>query len=141
MRSFHCPSSEIGDAVETYIHVYDITLDQHNDWSSMWDVKDKCDIDKLHEWFSDWNLFTNMKELVSLSTGVVASNQVDHHVAHKKGTNLVSQLHGMRFSDVEFSRSTVVKTMKTTKLKIRDENMAINPLIIFKRNPPVTTRI
>ena len=51
-------------------------------------MKDQNDIVVLHKWFSERNPFENVPELLSLSSGVVASEEVDCYKAYKVGSSI-----------------------------------------------------
>ena len=56
------------------------------------------------------------------------------YLAYDVGTNLLQQFHSMKFSKVKFQKSGCVLTLKSsTKLKVRNENRAVDLLILFKR--------
>ena len=111
-------------------------VNQHTDWSAARCARDNGDVNVLYQCFSKRNPFSSTvsRELISLSSGVVAREGINPHNAHEVGENLLSRFHGMPFADVKFKRSEMIKSMASaSKIKIRDENRAVDPLILFKR--------
>ena len=74
---------------------------QHVNWSRARNSKDQSDIDALHKffflWFSKRNPFTNIPDLLSLFSGVDASDNVDCYRQCKISSVLLSNFHGMIF--------------------------------------------
>ena len=127
-------SAEICNQLEDYTNVFDASSYQHVDWSTARDTKDRADTDILFEWLSMHNPFSVTDKLLSLSNGVVAGKNVNCHDAYKVGTIMLSKLTGMKFSEIKYKRSDIVKTMKAqSSLKVRNVNKLIDPLILFKR--------
>jgi len=126
-------SAQICDAVETFDNLHSVSSYQHIDYSDARGARDKSDVATLYDWFSKRNPFT-LTELVSSSSGVMASSLVNCHLAYEKGTDLLSIFHGMRFSEVKFKRSEMITTMTTiSKIKIRGEMKAVDPIVLLKR--------
>lgn len=64
----------------------------------------------------------------------MARNEVDCYSAYEKRSETLSKLHGMTFREAKLKRKEVVTTMTTfSRLKVRDEVKAVNPLVLFKR--------
>jgi len=102
-------SSVICKAIENYTDAptWSTKSEQHIDYNLARDTNDKSDIELLQEWFSKRNPFSETKELISLSSGVVADLDVNCGRAYDIGTNLFAQFSGIKFSEVKFKKVDV----------------------------------
>jgi len=129
-------SSKICEAIKNYAEVSTRSTrsEQHIDWSTARYIRDERDLNVLYDWFEKRNPFSRTGGLVLLASGIVASADVNCDRAYKIGTKLLAEFHGMKFSEVKFKKSECVVTMKAAnKMKVRDENRVVDPLILFKR--------
>lgn len=93
-----------------------------------------ADVVVLYDWFTKRNPFEVTGELLSLASGIVAGPDVNCDRAYEVGAESLAKFHGMKFSAVKFKKSECVITMKSAnKIKVRDENRVVDPLILFKR--------
>ena len=74
-------------------------------------------------------------ELLSLSSGVMASEEVDCYKAYKVGSILLSKYQRyMKYSEVKFKKSGCIKNMTfLSTIKVCNENRNVDPLILFER--------
>ena len=83
-------SSIVCDNIENYANKKSVSSYQQVDWSTARHTRDERDADLLYKWFSEQNPFTEINEPKSLSSGVVAGDEVNLLQAYDVGSLLMS---------------------------------------------------
>ena len=109
--------------------------EQHVDFRASRQIRDKEDTKTLSDWFTSHPPFPKIDKLVSLSTGIVGSSNINCHLAVQVGTEILNRLVGSNFADLKQSRKNKVLSLAsmTCTVKINNEAVVVNPLLIFQR--------
>lgn len=115
--------------VEDFLRLKRYSSSQHKDLSDSRLIRDNHDQDLLIEFFRDHNPFSvgDEKGLYSISTGVVAGDDINCHDAEGVGLRIISRIVGENFEDVKLKRNDKVKTLNPHSIKIRNESIAVDP--------------
>lgn len=107
---------------------------QHIDASDTRVNKDRSDLSKLVKFFQEHNPFPDIKDLVSLSSGMVANNTVNCFDAFEIGKKILESKYGQNMKDVKFSRKDSVVTLfsMNNKMQIGDQVVLIDPNLLFQ---------
>ena len=127
-------SSLICSQLEEYCGTRSTTNEQHVDWRDARRKRDDADIQKLYEWLLNHDPFSDRKEVVSLSTGLIG-NGVNCYDAYEIGKSIMSENENKRFTDIKMKMSkkaTTLGTMKNTVL-IKKKSYTLDPLTLFHR--------
>ena len=99
--------------------------------------RDTKDLTILQSWFGEHSPFTNARELVSIATGITATEEslVNCDKAEEVGNKIQHILHDVEFTAAKIKRSDKVKTLAylQTSIKIADEEIFIDPMTLFSR--------
>ncbi|KAJ8928317.1 hypothetical protein NQ314_019129 [Rhamnusium bicolor] len=109
------------------------TTDQHASDSRV--KKYAKDIKKLLEWFSSHDHFPEVKEIISIASGVVGDNKINYHKAREVGIASMSKMTGKTFNNIKLKLADKVLrplTMSST-IKVHDEKVSIDPVLLFQR--------
>ena len=111
------------------------TTDQHVDASDSRVKKDAKDIKKLLEWFSSHDPFPEVKEIISIASGVVGDNKINCHKAREVGIASMSKMTGETFNNIKLKRADKVLPLLTmsSTIKVHDEKVPIDPVLLFQR--------
>lgn len=105
----HCAAVHLALLTVTGLH---FTSQDHVDVSPSRAARDCCDMQKLLDWIESHDPFSMPDErLYSLSTGVVASDDVTCDMAEEIGSQINSRVDGIRFYDISLKRREQVKTI------------------------------
>jgi len=98
-------------------------------------VRDNDDTQKLLQWLLQHPPFPELSELMSISTGVVGDENINCHMSREIGATLLSKVHGNYFHDIKLKRKEKVLPLSAINMgiKIHDELVPIDPLLIFQR--------
>ena len=97
--------------MEEFTEVTSHSSEQHVDWRDSRRKRDEEDVLKLAAWFAEHNPFPEDKDLVSLSTGVVASREMNCHRAYERGTQSLESIINKKMTDVKLKRANKVATL------------------------------
>ncbi|KAF6198043.1 hypothetical protein GE061_007789 [Apolygus lucorum] len=126
---------QICEQVELYTEVRSGTSEQHVDMRPSRVTRDNADVKKLKVWLSEHDPFQDNKELMSLSTGQIASDQVNCHTARDIGIACMKKVEGQTFDCIKLKRKDKVTTLASTAstAKIGKKKVTIDPLTLFQR--------
>lgn len=109
----------IANQLETFCHLNMAgTSHQHKNAGTSRIEKDKKDISFLIEWFNDHPPFLINNELMSLSTGIIGSTDVNCHEALIDGIKLIPDIIKGKVSDTKFKKNMKVMPLKGSFSKI-----------------------
>lgn len=117
----------IANQLETFCHLsMSGTSHQHKDAGTSRIEKDEKDVKTLTEWFNDHPPFITTNALMSLSTGIIGSADVNCHQAQSNGIQLIRDIIKGKVVDIKFQKKMKVLPLKSSFSKIQiDENMVI----------------
>jgi hypothetical protein len=86
-------------------------------------------------WLSTHFPFPRIKELMSISTGIIGNEQTNCHMSHEVGLLAIAKIIGSNFESVKFKRKNRVVTLAiaNSKIKVHDNVVPINPETLFQR--------
>ena len=112
------------------------TSEQHVQLTSSRITRDNKDLETMKEWF-DLHIPFNQHEpnLKSLSSGLIADSKINCDDAEPVGETIQSKRDNMIMEDISIKRKDKVKKFESLlpTTKIGDNNVHINPLILFTR--------
>ena len=82
-------------------------------------TRDTQDARKLHEWFSNHSPFPEADVIMSISSGIVGSDQVNCHKVQQVGIGGVSRIVGSTFGEVSFKKKDKVVTLALDKNAVK----------------------
>lgn len=90
---------------------------------------------KLAQWFGEHPPFPDCASLVSLSTGVVGNSSINCHQAAEVGLRTMETYIGTSVAHKKQSRKNTIipLTGMSNTIKVNNENIVIDPLLIFKK--------
>ncbi|GBL91778.1 hypothetical protein AVEN_71413-1 [Araneus ventricosus] len=94
----------ICEEVEKYCNITSVTSEQHVDMRSSRIARDNEDVGKLMQWFSQHIPFPINDVLMSVSSGVEGTADVNCHLSHELGCEGISRIVGGNFGNVKFKR-------------------------------------
>lgn len=127
---------DIMDQLESFTNSRCSSSNQHVDFSSARQKKDKEDVQSFKNWLKEHGLFDERPgKLISLSTGLVGDSTVDCHKVVEKGLKSLLKMVGANAETYKFSKKYCVKTLlKTTPVCIVDEEpVTVNTTLLFQR--------
>jgi len=97
--------------------------------------RDTNDLNILLKWFSSHPPFLELNEIISISTGVVGDTTINCHNAYEIGLIEMKKIIGQTYGTVKLKRSNRVLPIAivNSSIRIREEIISIDPLLIFQR--------
>lgn len=126
----------INDQMEIFCGIRSETSEQHVDMRRARVGRDNVDIKKLSDWFTEHSPFPETQELMSISSGAVAPENVNCYLARSIGiTSFKTCLEKGNFDDLKLKRKDKVVTLASLScsLKIKDKQITVDPLTLFQR--------
>ena len=127
----------ICDALEQFTGVHTGTSEQHKDLRQSSQARDIKDRGIFEGWLHAHPPFAGYEadRLVSVATGIVASESVNCDRAVEIGSKAASDMTGKKFTDVSLRRNDKVTTMgsKDKMLSVRGQQVEVNPSLLFNR--------
>ncbi|GBL81247.1 hypothetical protein AVEN_143575-1 [Araneus ventricosus] len=125
----------ICEEVEKYCNIISVTSEQHVDVRPSRIALDIEDVEKVMQWFSQHIPFPINDVLMSISSGVVGTADVNCHLSHELGCEGISRIVGGNFENVKFKRKDKVITLATVSnsAEIGKEKITVDPLTLFHR--------
>lgn len=126
---------DVCETLEKYCGVYMANSDQHVDERPSRISRDESDLKKLLEWFSSHPPFPTVNNIISIATGIVGDKRVNCYKANEIGLTEMKKMIGLTYGSVTLKRSSKVLPLgiMTSSIKIRDELIPIDPLLLFQR--------
>lgn len=129
-------ASKVVDAMEGFCGVSSSSTEQHIELRESRQSRDMADVKTFLVWLRHQNPFLRRSPLLaSLSSGVVATEDVNCDNALSVGTASMKAMEGKLFSDIHLQRRNSVKSLENVAktMKVRDEEICINPNQLFHR--------
>ncbi|GBN19479.1 hypothetical protein AVEN_71941-1 [Araneus ventricosus] len=101
----------IYEEVEKYCHITSVTSEQHVDMHPSRIARDNEDVEMLMQWFSQHIPFPINDVLMSISSGVVGTADVNRHLPHELGCEGISRIVDGNFGNLKFKRKYQVITL------------------------------
>lgn len=123
------------DEVEKFCNVALSSFERHVEMRSSRINRDNDDVRKLMDWLCQHSPFPEVKELMSISTGIIGDEKISCHMSQEIGSAGISKIFCGDFYTVKFKWNDRVKALRVMNAGIRmeDEIITINPLLIFQR--------
>jgi len=96
-------ASAINDQVEKLANTFNFTSEQHVDQRDSRIKTDTENAEKLSGWLKVHNPFPELKELISISTGVVGNEKVNCHKAQEVGQQIMKNIIGKHFNEIKLN--------------------------------------
>lgn len=126
--------AEVNIAMQELTSVSYISSEQHKDMSTTRQAKDMSDAQAMLSFLSSRNPFHEHDSLHCIVTGVVADVSVNAGSAKEVGDKILSGMTGKTISKHSFRKKDQVVTMShSTAIRIRDEDVQIDPQLLFQR--------
>lgn len=111
------------------------TTDQHVDARDSRIKRDIEDVKKLYEWFLLHDPFPEIKEIMSIASGVVGDKKINCHNAREVGNTSMKKMIGQTFNNIKLKRTDKVLPLLSisSTVKVYDEKVPIDPLLLFQR--------
>ena len=142
LKTMHC-CAEIHNSMISLAKLLHVTSEQHVELGASRKRRDNNDLQKITNWFSAHNPFlVNEPSLKSLSTGLIATEEIDCDEAEKVGENIQKTLDNITIEEAKVSRKSAIKTLDTlqTGISIDEKTVYIDPLILFTRLAAIIQR-
>ena len=112
-----------------------LTGEQHVELRMSRQIRDSSDVDKLIMWFTTHSPFPDCVELMSISTGITATEAVNCDQANEIGKKVMHTLTDKNFGDLHLRRKDKVLNLAsvTSSIKIREETVPVNTMKLFNR--------
>ena len=125
----------ICDEVEKFCNVDFSSSEQHVEMRSSRVNRDNDDVKKLMDWLCNHPPFPEVKDIMSISTGVIGDEKINCHMSYEIGCTGISKIIGSDFYTVKFKRNDRIKSLgvMNTAIRIEEDIVPINPLLIFQR--------
>lgn len=109
--------------------------EQHVDARPSRISRDESDMKKLLVWFSSHPPFPTVNNIISIATGIVGDNRVNCYKSNEIGLIEMKKMIGRTYGSVMLKRSSRVLPLGIMKssVKIRDELIPIDPLLLFQK--------
>lgn len=126
---------DVCTSLEEFCDVLFTSSEQHRDFGEARITKDMTDIAKLTTWLENHPPFPEITDIMSIATGVVGDDTVNCYDAVTCGKQAMNKMVTLPFSDVKLSRKDRALPISsvTSSIKLHDENVAIDPLLLFQR--------
>lgn len=123
------------EEIEKYCDVSFTTSEQHIEMRNSRINRDNDDVKKLLDWFSQHPSFPEMKEIMSISTGIIGNEKINCHMSQELGIASILKIIDCDFDTVKFRRKDKVTPLAVinTGIRIEEDIIPINPLLIFQR--------
>lgn len=128
--------SKISDAAETFTGSKTTFSEQHVELRDSREVRDLRDINKLLEWLQIHSPFdVTTTELVSLSSGVIATKEINCDSVVEKGEGIMEEHIGQNFGEIRLKRSNKVKNLSfiNKTVSLYNQTASVNPSVLFNR--------
>ncbi|XP_049772070.1 uncharacterized protein LOC126154082 [Schistocerca cancellata] len=126
----------ICEEIESYCEVSAVTPEQHVDARSCRIERDGIDLRKLRDGFSVHPPFPESDFIMSISSGVVGTEDVNCHMCHEEEEKGMKRIVGDNFHDVKFCRKDKVVTLLSVFNSVKAGSTKItpvDPLTLFQR--------
>lgn len=121
--------------IEDFCDVHGGTTEQHVDFRPSRVRRDNSDMEKIDHWFDDHNPFPTDSQIMSISSGIIGTENINCHLASEIGTKLLNNLVGTNYDSVKFKRKDKVSPLSAvgSSITIDKTSVPINPLLLFQR--------
>lgn len=77
---------------------------QHVDSRDSRVTRDNKDINKVVQWFTVHNSFPNIKQVISIASGIVGNDSINCHRAQTLGLESMENITGLTFNEIKLKR-------------------------------------
>lgn len=125
--------NNVCDELEKFCNVVLATSEQHVEMRSSRINRDNDDVKKLMDWFCQHSPFPEIKEVMSISTGIIGDEKINCHMSQELGTASISKIVGGDFHSIKLKRKDRVNALGIINagIRIEDDVIPINSSLIF----------
>ncbi|CAH0552820.1 unnamed protein product [Brassicogethes aeneus] len=126
---------EVCNEIEDFCNVSFATTEQHIDSREYRIIRDVADLQILQTFFNRYDPFPQTDNIMSIFSGIFASNSVNCHEAYEEGKKSLQAIVGINFGSVKIKRKNKVLSLQTVQssVKVNGDIIAIYPLLLFQR--------
>lgn len=137
---FMSACAEVNGAMQNLTDIVDNTSEQHKEATKARQERDHKDAHEIVTFLSLRNPFGADKSLRSITTGIVAEDNVNADKAKEVGEKILSSLTGKNVYDHSFRRKDQVVTMASkAAVKFDDGKIQVDPQLLFQRLSIIAT--
>jgi len=127
--------SRIIEAMEEFAGVRNVSSEQHVELREARQKRNCKDLKTFISWLEEHNPFSKTPELSSLSTGIVADQNVNCDESFEIGVLALKEIEGKIFSEIHLKRKLAVKSLAsiTKSVTINDDTVCVNPNTLLHR--------
>ncbi|XP_018372446.1 PREDICTED: uncharacterized protein LOC108767205 [Trachymyrmex cornetzi] len=129
-------TSDIIEGMETFCNISFKKSHQHADFTDARITRGDAEIKKLKEWLQSHDPFSELDVITNIATGVIDHEKtINCYNAFDQGIETVKKINGQNFRDLKLKTSQKVVPLlaANSKLKINNEHVPIDPLLLFQR--------
>lgn len=128
---------EVGNAMELFCNMSFATSEQHVDNRVSRLRKDTQDLEKVQQFFENFNPFPESDKIIGIFSGIIGDlSTVNCHRAFEIGRQLMNDVSNKKFTDVKYKRINKVVHLAAANSSIKNianEEVYISPLLIFQK--------
>lgn len=127
--------SRVCEAIEEFSGVRSVSSDQHVELREARQKRNCKDLQTFISWLEEHNPFSKTHELSSLSTGIVADENVNCDKAFEVGTLALNEIEKKTFNEIHLKRKLAVKSLAsvTRSMTIHNNTVCVNPNTLLHR--------
>lgn len=128
--------ADINDAMQNFTKVSYSTSEQHKEATASRINRDMHDVQELLRYLTERNPLDTEgpQELRNIATGVTALSGVNCDTAKDVGAKILHKMTNAKVTEFSFKKKDQAVTMEAKKsVKIRDEEVVFDPLLLFQR--------
>ena len=132
--------ADVNNAMQNLTGVKYVTSEQHKDTTRARQERDYKDTNEIITYLSQRNPFSSDPSLHSISSGVVAGEDVNAEKAKEVGEKILTSMIGKSVRDYTFRKKEQVVTLASkTAVKLRDGSIQVDPQLLFQRLTLIAT--
>ena len=132
--------ADVNNAMQNLTGVMYHTSDQHKDTTKARQERDYKDTNELVTYLSQRNPFSADPSLRSITTGVVAGEDVNADKAKEVGEKVLCSMLGKNIHDHSFRKKDQVKTLASkSAVRFSEGSIQVDPQLLFQRLTVVAT--
>lgn len=132
--------ADVNNSMQSLTGVNYVTSEQHKDTTKARKERDHKDTNTIIAYLAERNPFSIESSLRNIATGVVAENSVNCDKSREVGEKIVEALKGKDANEHTFRKKDQVVTLASkTSVKLKDDEVQIDPQLMFQRLSIVAT--
>lgn len=121
--------------IEEFCGVNFVNSDEHVDARTSRIVRDNSDVEKVYSRFAQNDPFSDREELISLSSGILGTTDINCQEAFQVGLKMLSNVIGSTFDSLPLKRKDTISSLSdvNSSLLVANKRVTIDPLLLFQR--------